>query len=167
MTPTITNPVFYAAPFAFNGESLGIGVWQVSALSSRWLEFCRGFLRSRGAVFHGPLPPPLQRISLHFTSADGAALASFSLDAVPVGSSAYLRGDAPAAERQLLEMFVESLRRVDVVRRSQATVKAFAEVFSISERPLHIAVVWGASEDQDAHMIPELATHFAGVFLCG
>ena len=157
---------FHAAPFAFNGESLGVGAWQLSALSARWLDFAREVLRAGGASFNNTLPPPFQRVGLCFTSVRGAALATFSLDGVPVASSAYLRGGDAVAERQLLEMFVDSIRRVDVVRESQTTSQPFAEAFGISERPLHVVVAWGRSVEEDAEMIAQLGTHFAGAFLC-
>lgn len=159
--------VFHAAPFAFDGELLGVGAWQVSGLSPRWIEFAREVLRAGGSAFHGPLPSPFERIGLRFTSASGAALATFSLDGVPVASSAYLRGDDLTAERQLLAMFVESVRRVDIVRKSQRTSQPFVEAFSIAERPLHVAIAWGVSEGDDASMIAELGTHFAAAFLYG
>ena len=166
MSQTAT-PRFYVAPFAFDGELQGIGAWQMSALSNRWLDFGRDILRSGGASFGGLLPPPFEHVGLRFTSAHGAALATFSLGGVPVASSAYLRGEDAVAERELLEMFVDSLRRVDAVRQSQTTSQPFAEVFGISERPLHVVVAWGASSEEDSQMIAQLGTHFAGAFLYG
>lgn len=158
---------FHVAPFAFNGELQGIGAWQISALSNRWLDFARDVLRVGGASFASLLPAPFERVGLRFTSARGAALATFSLDAMVVASSAYLRGADTAAERELLAMFVESLRRVDAVRQSQAVSEPFAEVFGFSERPLHIVVAWGSSSEEDGEMIAQLGTHFAGAFLYG
>src|SRR4030095_10833974 len=81
MTATQT---FYVAPFAFNGESQGIGAWQISALSNRWLDFGRDVLRAGGASFSSLLPTPFERVGLRFTSARGAALATFSLDGAVV-----------------------------------------------------------------------------------
>lgn len=162
-----TTQTFHVAPFAFNGESQGIGAWQMSALSNRWLDFGRDVLRVGGASFSSLLPPPFERVGLRFTSAGGAALATFSLDGAVVASSAYLRGDDIIAERELLEMFVESLRRVDTVRQTQTRSQPFAEVFGILERPLHVVVAWGSSSIEDGEMIAQLGTHFAGGFLYG
>ena len=164
MTATQT---FHVAPFAFNGEPQGIGAWQMSALSNRWLDFGRDVLCAGGASFSSLLPAPFERVGLRFTSARGAALATFSLDGALIASSAYLRGDDIAAERELLAMFVESLRRVDAVRQTQTTSQPFAEVFGISERPLHVVVAWGSSSVEDGEMIAQLGTHFAGAFLYG
>lgn len=159
--------IFHAAPFAFDGEFLGVRPWQLSAFSPRWVDFARDVLRAGGSAFHGPLPSPFQRVGLRFSSASGAALATFSLGSVPVASSAYLSGSAPQVERQVLEMFVDSVRRVDIVRKSQRTAQPFAEVFGVSERPLHIVVAWGTSPGDDATMIAELGTHLAAAFFYG
>ena len=156
---------FYAAPFAIDGELLGVGAWQLSALSPRWLTFAREVLKSAGAQFNGCLPPPFERVALRYTSAGEAALATFCIGAVPVASSAYLRGGDTVAERQLLEMFVGSARRSEVVRQCQKTREPFAEVFSISERPLHTVIAWG-TQGSDADIISQLGNHFAGAFLC-
>jgi hypothetical protein len=158
---------FYAAPFAIDGEMLGLGAWQISALSPRWINFARDLLQEGGSTFHRSLPPPFERVHLRFTSASDAALATFSLDTVVTASSAYLRGEDLTSEQQLLEMFVQSARKADIVRKVQTTSEPFAKVFSIRERPLHVVIVWGASmHDQDAECIAQLATHFAAAFLC-
>lgn len=158
---------FYVAPFVFNGELQGVDTWQISELSPCWLEFGREVLRDGGPSFSASLPAPFQRASLRFTSACGTALATFSFDGVIVASSAYLRGDDPIAEKQLLEMFIESLRRVPVVRQSQISPHPFAEVFSITKRPLHVVVTWGSSPAEDSEMVTQLDLHFAGGFLDG
>ena len=62
-------------------------------------------------------------------------------------------------------MFVESVRRVEIVRKSQKTSQPFVEAFSISERPLHVVIAWGVSQDDDNNMIAELGTHFAAAAL--
>lgn len=167
MTDTPTNQSFYAAPFAIDGELLGIGEWQLSKLSPRWLEFSREVLRSGGPVFDKSLSAPFDRVRLRFTSANGVAIATFSIDSVPVASSAFLRGTDSAAERQVLQMFVESSRRVRVVQRVSTTPEPFAKAFTISQRPLHIVIAWGTQQGEDADMVSELSTHFAAAFLFG
>jgi len=158
-----TKQTFYVAPFSIDGEFFGLAEWDVAALSERWLGFCRKLLSGHGPVFTTTLPGPLHRIELHFTSAQGAALATFSFDGVPVASSALLRGEAPEAERDLLTMFVQSARRLEIVRASQTNAEPFAEVFGIRERPLHAVIALGGPADADT--IPELGTHLAGAFL--
>jgi len=84
-------------------------------------------------------------------------------DGIPIASSALLRGGDPEAERELLTMFVQSARRLDIVRDSQRNSKPFAEIFDIRERPLHAVIALGESDDLET--IPELGTHLAGAFL--
>jgi hypothetical protein len=139
----------------------------MSALSPRWLGFSREVLGAGGSTFQCLLPPPFDRVGLRFTSSRSAGLATFLLDGAPVASSAYLRGEDLVADRQLLEMFVDSVRRVEVVQASQTSPQPFAEVFSISERPLHVVVAWGSSPEHDLEMIAQLGNHFAGAFLYG
>lgn len=159
-----TGDIFYAAPFALNGELVGIGKWQVSALSLKWLKFCAEALENRGTIFEGPLPPPLERVSMNLTSGSAAVLATFSIDGFLVGSSVYLRGTNAAAEKDILHQFVDSLRKTDIVREAQTNQQPFAEILTISERPLHIAIAWGDLREEAA-IIPDLATHFAAVLL--
>ena len=166
MTHTPTTQTFYA-PFAIDGALLGIGAWQVSALSARWLEFSREVLRSGGPVFDRYLPVPFDRVRLRFSSVPGVALATFSIGATPAASSAFLRGTHSTAERELLQMFVESARRVKIVQRASARPEPFAKAFTISERPLHVVIAWGTEQDDDAQTVSELSTHFAAAFLCG
>ncbi len=161
----VTKQTFYAAPFSCDGEFLGLAQWDIGTLSDRWLGFCRDLLSRNGPVFTTTLPEPLHRIRLRFTSAQGAALATFSFDGTPVASSALLRGEAPEAERELLTMFVQSARRLDIVRRSQQNSEPFVEIFSIHERPLHAVITFGGADG--AETIPELGTHLAGAFLGG
>jgi hypothetical protein len=160
VTDSPTNHIFYAASFAIDGELLGIGEWQLSKLSPRWLEFSREVLRIGGPAFDKSLPAPFDRVRLRFTSANGVALATFSIDSAPVASSAFLRGTDSAAERQVLQMFVESSRRASVVQCASTTPEPFAKAFTISQRPLHIVIAWGTHDD-DAGMVPELSTHLA------
>jgi len=167
MTHTPSNETFYTAPFAIDGELLGIGASQVSALSPRWLEFSREVLRTSGPVFDRSLPVPFDHVRLRFTSAPGVALATFSIGATPTASSAFLCGTHSTAEQELLQMFVESARRVKIVQRAKTTPEPFAKAFTISERPLHVVIAWGTEQDEDARTVSELNTHFAAAFLYG
>ena len=163
MNSAIPKQTFHVAPFSCDGDLLGIAEWDVATLSDRWLGFCRELLSTHGPIFTTTLPGPLHRVGIRFTSAQGAALATFSFDGVPVASSALLRGEAPAAERELLLMFVQSARGLDVVRTSQQSTEPFEEIFGIHLRPLHTVITFGGSED--ANIIPELGNHLAGAFL--
>lgn len=95
------------------------------------------------------------------------ALATFLIDSVPVGSSAFLRGTDSAAEREVLQMFVNSVRRAEAVKRAKTTPEPFAKAFTISERPIHVVIAWGTEQNEDAGTVSELSTHFAAAFFYG
>jgi len=166
VTQSPTNKTYYVAPFVFNGEFLGVAEWNVSDLSVRWLGFARELLCASGSSFKCSLPDPFERVSLKFTSTQGAALVNFELDGMPAASSVYLRGDNMVTELEVLQMFVKSMRGVEAVRRTQATSEPFNEIFSVTERPLHIVIPWPTDEKNDS-IIRELNNHFAVAFFQG
>lgn len=159
---------FFTAPFAADGELMGVGQWRLSDLSPRWLQVCRELLTQGSEAFRTALPEPLDRVEVKFTAAGGAAIATFSVGGELAASAAYLRGDDPGAERELLGLFVESLRRSAVVRQCQASSEPFQSVFGLSQRPLHVVVPWGNPQvaEQDDDLVSELGNHLAAVFLC-
>jgi hypothetical protein len=162
------DPMFYSAPFASDGELVGVGQWRLADLSPRWLEFCRQLLVSQGGRFRTALPGPLNRLQLSFTSAEGVALVTFSVAGQIAASAVYLRGENPAAEQEMLAMFVESVRRTAVVQQGQAGREPFQAAFGLTERPLHVVVAWGnpAVNDEDSGLVTELGNHMAAAFLC-
>lgn len=169
MTDAPASGMFYAAPFASDGELVGIGQWRLADLSPRWLEFCRQLLAEQGERFRTALPGPLSRLQLSCTSAEGAALVTFSVGAQIAASALYLRGENPDAEQEVLAMFVESLRRTAIVQQSQAGREPFQTAFALKERPLHVVVAWGnpAVNEEDSGLVTELGNHMAAAFLCG
>src|SRR5262245_66241264 len=92
MADVAASGLFYAAPFASDGELIGVGQWRLADLSPRWLDFCRQFLADQGERFRTALPGPLSRLQLSFTSAEGAALVTFSVGGQMAASAVYLRG---------------------------------------------------------------------------
>jgi hypothetical protein len=161
--------MFYAAPFTSGGELVGIKQWRIADLSPRWLEFCRQCLAEQGASFRTALPGTLNRLQVSFTSAEGAALVTFTAGGQIAASAAYLRGENPTAERELLAMFVESLRRTPIVQKSQSGYEPFQAALGLKERPLHVVVAWGnpAVDVEDSRLVTELGNHMAAAFLCG
>jgi hypothetical protein len=168
MADVAASGMFYAAPFASDGELVGVGHWRLADLSPRWLEFCRQLLASQGKRFRAALPGPLNRLQLSFTSTEGTALLTFDVGGQIAASAVYLRGENPAAEQEVLAMFVESLRRTAVVQQGQAGRTPFQAVFGLNERPLHVVVAWGnpAVNDEDSGLVTELGNHMAAAFLC-
>jgi len=162
------NKSMFVAPFAFNGELMGIGKCEVSELSLKWLDICRAILNDHGPVFRVSLGDSLSHLEIKLTSANGAGLGIFYAHSEIELSTAYLSGDDPKSENDILSMFVSSLRKSNVVQNSQINSLPFEEVFSVKERPLHIVVVWANPKisDEDQELIQELSSHFAGAFLC-
>ncbi len=168
MGDVLENNAFFTAAFGADGELIGVLQRGLSNLSPRWLQFCRGLLAQGGEAFRTALPEPLDRLEVKFTAASGAAIATFSVSGQLAASAAYLRGDDSGAERELLGLFVESLRRSAVVRQCQASPEPFQSVFGLSQRPLHVVVPWGNPQvaEQDDDLVSELGNHLAAVFLC-
>lgn len=156
---------FYVAPFAMDGEFLGVGEWRLADLSVKWLEFVGEVLHAGGSAFNKPLPSPFELVSLRFTSVQETALASFVFDGRPVASSLYLSGGSMVVEHELTRSFVNSMRAVDLVRQSQLTPEPFKEIFSISQRPIHIVISWPTESEEVGGTICELNSHFAAAFL--
>ena len=159
---------FFVAPFANAGELVGVGAWELSALSPEWLGLCERMLRELGPTFHVALEGPLSHLEIKLTSAGGAGLGTFYAHGHIVISTAYLRGLETHSEDEMLQMFVSSLRRVELVQRFRTDESPFGEIFSVSERPLHVVVAWGNPNvsEEDERLIEELSNHFAGAFLC-
>jgi hypothetical protein len=159
---------FFVAPFAPDGELLGVGSWQLSDLSPKWLNFCERMLRDLGPVFRVPLEHNLSHLEVKLTSTNGAGLGTFYAHGQIALSTAYLRGQDSDAELEVLRMFISSLRRVDVVKGLQRERLPFEDALTVRERPLHVVVVWGNPNvsEEDQGLIQELSNHFAGAFLC-
>lgn len=159
---------FFAAPFAPDGELLGVGAWQLSALSPKWLNFCEVMLRDLGPIFRTSLGGPLSHLEIKLTSVDGAGLGTFYAHGQIAVSTAYLRGQDSDAEHEMLRMFIASLRQVEIVKSFQMNSSSFESALSVRERPLHVVVVWGNPNvsDEDHELIRELSNHLAGAFLC-
>jgi hypothetical protein len=159
---------FFAAPFAVDGELLGIGSWRASDLSPRWLRVCERLLAEGGHAFRSALGPELPHLEVQFTSANGAGIGTFFAGGAIGISAAYLRGQDAGTEREVLEMFVRSLRATPLVQQAKATDLPFEGVFQLRERPLHVVVPWGnpTMSEQDEEIIGELSNHFAAAYLC-
>ena len=167
MTPV---PDYFVAPFAADGELIGVAGRSLSELSPSWLEFCRGMLAAQGPTFRCAMPlPPLAHITLRFTSTEGAALITWLVRDRVATSGVALRGKDPAADADLLGMYVESLRGVHLVRKAAAGPAPFEAAFGLTQRPLYIVVPWPDPHitDADFELVQELDSHTAAAFLGG
>jgi hypothetical protein len=155
---------FFIAPFSIDGELEGLDFWAGEQLSMKWLDICDQFLGQHGAVFDASWSGSLSHIQTRFTSASGAALVAFKAGGKPVASLALVSGGA--SDTEVLRMFVDSLRQVELVRLAQVSTAPFQGVFSIEKRPLMIVVPWPDESvaEQDHSCVQELALHLAGAF---
>ena len=153
------------AAFAADGELVGTGRWTVSDLSPNWVEVCHRLLRENGPSFRVSFDRPLDHIEVKVASAAGSALCSFFANGEIVLSSACVSGLAESADREVLELFRQSLLRVPLVH-PMAGARPFHRLFSLSERPLVAVVCWGnpGVSDEDNHLVRELGVHLAGAF---
>jgi hypothetical protein len=81
----------------------------------------------------------------------------------PASSAVALTGQEPAAEAEVLKMFVDSMRRVPLVQQATTTSKPFEALFTLAERPVYAVVLWAnpqISED-DQQLVRQLENHLA------
>ena len=138
---------FHVAAFAPDGELQGTGVWQLSQLSPRWLAVCGNLLR-QGNVFHASPGGALAHLSIRLTSSGGTGLGMFFVYENLAASTAYFRGENSEAEAQMLDLLLTSLRITPLVRLAASSAAPFEALRTLSQRPLHVVVAWGSSENQ-------------------
>ena len=164
----MNESTFFLAPFAYDGELMGVGTFKLSELSPKWLGICEAILAHEGEVFRVSLQEALSHLEIQLTSSNGIGLGTFYAHGHVALSTSYLRGDDFDAESELLQMFVSSLRQVNLVQNARVNDLPFQQVFGMKERPLYVVVAWAnpkiSAEDQE--LIRELSNHFAGAFLC-
>jgi hypothetical protein len=157
---------FFVAPFSIDGELIDVGYWELQQLSHKWLTLSQDFLRQQGDSFDASWGGPLAHIRIKFTARSGVALETFFVHDRPAASVAMASGRAPAAECQVLRLFVDSLRRVEVVRAAAQSQEPFAKALVIAERPILFVVFWAdpSIDEQDHELVKELTMHMAGAF---
>lgn len=163
-----STPDYFVAPFAPDGELVGVAGRSLAELSPRWLGFCHELLASQGPVFRRPVPlPPLQHITVQLTSSNGAALVTLSVHEQPASSAVALTGSDPGADSEVLRMFVESMRRLPIVQQAAATPTPFEAVFGLAERPLYVVIPWANPRisGPDQELVQQLENHLAGALL--
>jgi hypothetical protein len=162
------TPDYFVAPFAPDGEMIAVAGRSLSELSPRWLGFWHELLATQGPVFRSAVPlPPLQHITVQLTSGSGAALVTLSANDQPASSSVALTGSDPARESEVLRMWVDSLRRLPLVRQAAASGTPFEAVFDLPERPLYVVVPWANPRISaaDQQLVQELENHLAAALL--
>src|SRR5215813_3980005 len=106
-------------------------------------------------------------IRTRLTSARGAGLCAVYVNDHIAWSSLLLRGNDRGAELATSKMYVNSLQRTDFLQVFAALPEPFAEVLSMSERPLmaFVPIPDEAVSDQDYDVVRELSLHLASAFL--
>jgi len=162
----IIEPSFEVAAFDPSGLLLGTSHRQLCDLSEKWLTIATAYLTLHGSNFKADWGGPLAHLVTQITSSDGVALVSFYADGVLVASIALLCGVKSDAELSVLKMFVQSLRKTEMVRASAVDEMPFEDVFQLMRRPLMVVVPWGDERvtEQDDQLVQELALHFAAAY---
>jgi hypothetical protein len=157
---------FYVAPFSIDGTLEGIGFWKRSDLSGFWIEVCSDLMKGKGGNVDTFLERQLSHLRVKLTSAKGAALLTLFAREKPLSSCLLLSGTSTDADQQAAGMFVESVRKTNIVREVAAVMEPFASIFGINERPLMVVIPWPDEtvSDQDHELVRELGLHFARAF---
>ena len=157
---------FFVAPYSVDGESQGVEYFELAKLSAKWLSICGEFLDHYGDSFDSPWSGTLSHITTKFTAASGAALVTFRVRERPAVLIALASGLSQAQEDALLKLFVDSLRRLELVRAAAELPDPFQSMLTVKERPLMVVVPWPDDEhsEQDRALVRELAIHTCGAF---
>ncbi|HEX7693539.1 MAG TPA: hypothetical protein VF409_03560, partial [Sphingomonas sp.] len=99
---------FWIAPFALDGELIGVGERSFSDLSQHWIGVCESLIDHHGPVFDQPLQGPLRHLRIKCTAAGSVAMVVLYAHEVPVTSFAVVTGAAPSEEAEALTMFTEA-----------------------------------------------------------
>ncbi len=163
---TPENRTFHLAAFDSTGELVGQSTFDGARLSPKWSQFCDGLLAASGEQFAGNLTGPLAHIALRFTSAAGAAIGTFSVDGHLANSLLLLSGREPDADREVTEMFHQSVTTTVAKLRLTRNPSPFRELFKLEDRPLACVVTWSSQQvsEEDDDLIKELSWHLAGAF---
>ncbi len=157
---------FHVAPFALDGELIETAYWPLEKLSPRWVEACGRFLTENGASFLSAWAPPLAHIETRFSSDRGAALATFYVEQRVTAVCALASGAHAAADSEVLEKFVASLRHLRAVKAAAASCDPFGRARSLPERPLLALCTRGDPfiSAADEALARELTRHVAAAY---
>ena len=161
MNPSSSS--FTAVSYAPNGERYGDGVWQLDALSPKWLDVCEQIFDANGPIFEFNMGHQLSHFDINFT----AGLAQLYVHKRSSVTAAMLNGSA--ADDGLLDVFCGKLPAYEPIQQLCSDVPAFIHAIrGESARPCCIAVIWGNPDigdaDYDANL--QLLNHLAGAYLC-
>jgi hypothetical protein len=156
---------FFIAAFDVGGNLEGLEHWAKNDLSTKWTVVCQDLLDSKGNNFQYVWKEPLSHVGTKFSSARGAAICSFEVNNQIAMSMSLLSGRDEAADADLARLFFEFLQKLPSIHGVQSA-DSFAQILSISERPLMVAVPYPveAITDQDHKIVQELSLHLASAY---
>ncbi|MBB4841501.1 hypothetical protein HNP52_004605 [Sphingomonas kyeonggiensis] len=149
---------FWIAPFAIDGELLGVGARLFDELSQHWIGVCASLIDHYGPVFDQPLQGPLSHLRIKCTAVESAAMVVVYAHGQPVSSFAVATGAVPSADTQVLAMFAESIRSSTRQFQVSNIDMPFCEIAVMDQRPLMVVVPWPQSSiaEQDHELAKEL-----------
>ena len=153
---------FHAIVYTPSGHTEGVNLWKMSDLVDRWVEFWCTALRDI-EHFDSQLPEPFDAVRLRYHTDGKIGVADFFFNGVFFSTSALLRGEDRAEEKNLIESLAGVAREQQ--RAAGFKESSFAEIRKAKERPLHIVFVWTYQMDENYQMVPELTNHLAGAFM--
>ncbi|WP_442484500.1 hypothetical protein [Aeoliella sp. SH292] len=157
---------FTIAPFAIDGELMGVGAWDENLKSDLIVHLCSELLDDEGPVFQKSLDGEFGGIELQFASCNGAAIATFCVGSTVASSAMFLSGQSNEVDRQVTTLFTNSIRSSSQRIVGSLRSDAFEAISELSEFPLLIVVPWGNELIDDAQYahIQELCLHLAAVY---
>jgi hypothetical protein len=157
---------FSIVAFDPTGTLIGVSDRRFDSLSKKWIVAASEFLSDKGDNFKASWKGPLEHIETQMTLSEDVGIVSFYANGVLAVSIALLLGRNENIEESVLKMFVNSLRRTNLVQECAESDEPFKEIFSIAIRPLMMVVPWGDERisEQDDGLIQELALHLCGSF---
>jgi len=158
---------FWIAPFALDGELLGVGEWRFDALSKHWISVCTSLIDHYGPVFDECLQGPLGHLRIKCTAAESAAMVVIYAHGAPASSFAVATGAIPAMDTRVLAMFAESIRSSTRQFQVSNIGEPFEAMTSVAQRPLMVVVPWPQSHiaEQDHELVREIGWHFAAALI--
>jgi len=158
---------FWIAPFAVDGELLGVGERLFADLSQHWIGVCASLIDHYGPVFDQHLEGPLSYLRIKCTAVESAAMVVLYAYGAPASSFVVATGTAPEVEAEVLAMFAESIRSSTPHYQVSNIEVPFGAMTSVTQRPLMIVVPWPQSSiaQEDHELVKELGWHLAAALM--
>jgi hypothetical protein len=159
---------FHILAFSIDGDPVGSGFWERSKLSAQWIEVCARELATGGSepAIQIEWNGNLSHIRTSIASAEGTAMVSFLVNDIITASAILMAGSSAPAERAASQMWVDSLRRSNIVLVASSSSNPFEQVLTTNERPLLVVIPWPDARvsEQDRELVRELLLHLARAY---